>query len=228
MTNSHQKIWIGIEGIGGAGKTTQLTLLKASLFKIFPESNIYYAEEFSNNIIGNYLNSNILENGFRIKKTNKRNNIVNHLLVISDKLHIIRELLNNETLDVIIFDRFILSDIAHALTDGKITSISSEYNILKKAFNSIYHEFFFSTPSQLLHYIFLDCPIDIACHRLEKRNKIITKDIHKNFLYALRQNYKQLLLDYSNVSNINADQDANIINSELNDIIINTIKDKIN
>ena len=101
------KYWFFLEGIGGSGKTTQIELLKEVLSKKYPELSITYIEEFSNSTIGNFIKGNLGEGDFRIKNIDS---VYRHLIVIADRLNTIRKLLAVNNSDIVIFDRFILSD----------------------------------------------------------------------------------------------------------------------
>lgn len=214
-----QIIWIGIEGIGGAGKTLQLNMLESALPDIYPNINIHLEREFSENKIGNYLNSNIDNNNFRIRKTHQTNNIINHLLIIADRLAKIRELLAKKTLNVIILDRFILSDIVHALTDGKIELGSSLYYNIMDAFDSIYKTPTFVNSIHSLYYFYFDCPIEVACKRLAKRNQIKINKSEEDFLIRLRNNYKHVVNTWPNTLFFNTNKTSQKIHLE----VINSI-----
>ena len=213
-------IWIALEGIGGVGKTTQMEYLKDTLPNLYPDISIYFANEFSEDSkIGLALSSSA-KKGIRVGNR-AESNLLNHLLVIADRISCINKIHSNTS--VVIYDRFILSDMAHALTDCKVND-SEILALLKDTFDSIYEPCFTGNSQPTIFYLYFKCSIDTACRRIEQRQNTKTSN-PKVFLTYLSESYDTMLSCIDNpIYYIDTEKSPNLVHIDILNAVENILQ----
>lgn len=182
-TNPYPGKLIVIEGIDGAGKTTQAKELVKSLNK--EGLNASYTKEPTDMVIGQFIREKILSGNMEI------NPLALQYLFNADRvMHMekIESLLQKGM--IIVMDRYFWSSVAYALAD--IPAISSQ-NWLMTAFSvlSFYHQFIEANQT-----FFLDISVDIALRRISESGK--HGEIYDNGrkLPQIYANYQKLLKEF--------------------------------
>lgn len=205
--------WFYFEGIAGSGKTTQCELLKKELAIQYPNLSVHCVNEFSDDIIGRYINRKIEKGSFRIKCFD---DLSRNLMMIADRLGTIHKLINDCKANIILFDRFIMSDLAHALTDSNGSNDKEHRDILLSSIRRIYNiDNTISNKNITSACFYLSTSIEIAYSRIRERNSLVQNNNQFNFLQKLDKNYRYLLTKDKNVNIINADKSVNEVKSAI-------------
>lgn len=180
---------IVFEGIDGAGKTTQASLLAAQfhLSKLAPKEISFpnYKETFAGKIIANYLNGSML---------NVRPHVIAAYYAM-DRFETLPFLLEKESMDTpIIMDRYVASNAVYQASrmDNSFARDTFTEWIGKLEFET------YGLPRPDLT-IFLDMPVDQAMKFVQKKGKrdytTLSQDIHERdaaYLQVCRDRYHQL------------------------------------
>ena len=177
---------IVIEGIDGAGKTTQAN----QIYKEFSKNNkAYLTKNPTDGDIG-LLVRRVLSGEIKIPP------IALQFLFSADRqvqqIDIINRLKNGE---VIIMDRYFWSSIVYGISDlsGYNFDESGDLLLVTQGILSMYHQFLIPNLS-----IFLEIPIEVAIDRINKKNK--KKEIYENEekLNKIHKGYKWLIEKFEN------------------------------
>lgn len=184
----YNKKMIVLEGIAGAGKSTNINMLKNKF----------------DNIDGiNIKISKLLEN---IEKTNfiDYNNTDYYLLL--DNLKTI--LYNDSKKKIVLFERYYLSTLAHSYA---LSKLKKDDELYYKVFYW-YKENIGKSINKPNAYIFLKIPIDIAIQRIEKRNENVVNKIW------IKKEYLKLCEEYKRnfVNEYESDVKSYIVDSTMN------------
>lgn len=157
---------IVIEGIDGAGKTTQANQIYKELSK---NNKVFLTKNPTDGEIG-LLVRRVLSGEIRVPS------IALQFLFSADRqvqqLDIIKRLKNGE---IVLMDRYFWSAIVYGATDisGYEFEESGDLLLVTQGILSMYHQFLIPDLS-----IFLEVPINIALERINKKNK--KKEIYEN------------------------------------------------
>ena len=207
-----KRLWIAIEGIGGSGKTTQCWSLFSKLCSHFPKRKIQIIGEFSNSSLGHFLRANIPNDDFRIQIKGKKSYYLASLLVIADRIQTVDKLVKSKG-DIVIFDEFQLSLIAHATTGLSQYIYKDMKEHILKTFKIIIDHF--PPLCGKLFTFFLDIKPDIVINRIETRMGSSLKYEHLSFLRRLYSAYIFILKTKPHIHILDADKTEEAITKEI-------------
>lgn len=204
--NPHPGKLIVIEGIDGAGKTTQAKEIVKRLNK--EGYNAAYTKEPTDMVIGQFIREKILSGNMKV------NPLALQYLFNADRvMHMEKMETFLEKGLIIVMDRYFWSSVAYALADlgGVKDWYLTAFSVL-----SFYNQFIAPDMS-----IFLDVDVEIALRRIEvsgKHGEIYDND---KKLPAIARNYRQLLKEFPEMFTI---VDANGKAEEVTEDVVNKIK----
>ncbi|HEX7042053.1 MAG TPA: dTMP kinase [Patescibacteria group bacterium] len=197
---------IVIEGMDGAGKTTQAKELVKMLNK--SGYNASYTKEPTDQIVGQFIREKILSGNLKIDPL-----ALQYLFNADRVMHMtkIESLLEKGM--IIVMDRYFWSSVAYALADlGGV----KEWYLTAFSVLSFYHQFIVPDIS-----IYLDVDIEIALRRIEKSGK--HGEIYDNDkkLPLIAKNYRQLLKEFPEMFEV---VDANGKAVEITPVLFDLVK----
>lgn len=207
--NPYKGKLIVIEGIDGAGKTTQAKEVVKMLNK--QGVNASYTKEPTDQVIGQFIRENILSGKMQV------NQIAEQYLFNADRaMHMekIEALLEKGM--VIVMDRYFWSSVAYAMSNmgGVMDWYLVAYSIL-----SFYHQFLLPDFT-----FFLEVDYQVALKRIEQSGK--HKEIYDNIekLPKIQNNYEKLMKKFPEAfTMINANRPAEEITEEIVEKIKQTL-----
>lgn len=177
------------EGIGGAGKSTQLKIVKDILEK--KGNSVLAITEFSDSEIGNFLKSNIRKSeNFRIELEYENSFFLTHLLVAAEQINQYNLIDDAKNYDYIFFDRFHLSNIAHIIGDlPQNFPIELEGSMIRN-FKLLMGNFIDRFEPKAIYF---QVDIETARHRILKRNGSAISLEQGIFLENLNDAYEKVI-----------------------------------
>ena len=184
--NNDKGVFIAIEGIDGAGKTTQAKLVAEELAK---SSDVHLTKNPTDGLIGKFIRE-VLVGKVDIPPVSFQ-----YLFSADRQVHqkvVLKDLKDGK---IIITDRYFWSAIAYGIVDREDLDFDQAGNLLlvSQGILSMYHQFLLPDLT-----IFLEVPIDIALDRINKKNK--KKEIYENEekLNKIHKGYKWLIDKFKN------------------------------
>lgn len=179
--NKEKGILIAIEGIDGAGKTTQAKLVAEELSK---SSNVHLTKNPTDGLIGKFIRE-VLAGKVDIPP-------VSFQYLFSADRQVQQEEIVNELKEgkIIITDRYFWSAIVYGIVDREGLDFDQAGNLLlvSQGILSMYHQFLLPDLT-----IFLDIPMKVALERINLKK--IEKEIYENEekLKKIEKGYKWLI-----------------------------------
>lgn len=182
--NNDKGILIAIEGIDGAGKTTQSKLVAEKLAK---NNEVHLTKNPTDGLIGKFIRE-VLAGRVEIPPVSFQ------YLFSADRQvqqeEILEDLKNGK---IIITDRYFWSAIVYGIVDREEVDFdqTGEMLLVSQGILSMYHQFLIPDIS-----IFLDIPIEIALDRIDKKK--IKKEIYENEekIKKIYKGYKWLIAKF--------------------------------
>ncbi len=208
--NPYRGKLIAIEGIDGAGKTTQAKELVKRLNKA--GNNAAYSKEPTDDVIGTFIREKILSGQVTMSPL-----ALQYLFNADRVMHMekIEKLLEKGM--IIVMDRYFWSSVAYGMSD-----LQKPQDWYYTAFSilSFYHQFLVPDIT-----FFLAITADEALQRIHQSRK--HKEIYddKNHLVKIEENYQQLMQEFPNeFTKIHANGDV----EEITDTLFNRVKSLFN
>ena len=195
--------FIVIEGIDGAGTTTQAQLLADNL-----RSPAKVVPEFGDHELGRYLRSSGSP-GMRLTPEGCETSYVRHLLALCSHMQKLRDTprSRNTLLDVAT-----LTDTAFALADLPEPAAQELRPVMKAAVNSLIE--LVHPPAHRGVLIYLDCEPEVAAERLARRNGTEVRADQLDFLRRMRDAYEFLLEDRQDFVRLDANRGIDEVGSD--------------
>ena len=184
--NKEKGIFIAIEGIDGAGKTTQAKLVSEELAKA---NNVHLTKNPTDGLIGKFIRE-VLAGKVDIPPASFQ-----YLFSADRQVQQVEVLKDLKDGKIIITDRYFWSAIVYGIVDREDLDFNQVGNLLlvSQGILSMYHQFLIPDIT-----IFLDIPMKIALDRLN--DKKIEKEIYENEekLKKIEKGYKWLINKFPN------------------------------
>lgn len=208
-TNPYPGKLIVIEGIDGAGKTTQAKELVKRLNK--SGYNASYSKEPTEDIIGQFIREKVLAGQVKLPPL-----ALQYLFNADRVMHMekIEKLLQKGM--TIIMDRYFWSSVAYAMSD-----IEKPQNWYYTAFSilSFYHQFLLPNAT-----FFLNITPQAALERIKKSGKHTEIYDNETYIKRIDKNYRQLMNDFPNkFTLVNADRNQEELTEDLFERILSTL-----
>jgi len=184
--NNEKGLFIAIEGIDGAGKTTQARLVSKELTK---NNNVHLTKNPTDGLIGKFIRE-VLAGKVNIPPASFQ-----YLFSADRQVQQVEVLKDLKDGKIIITDRYFWSAIVYGIVDREDLDFDQVGNLLlvSQGILSMYHQFLIPDIT-----IFLDIPMKIALDRLN--DKKIEKEIYENEekLKKIEKGYKWLINKFKN------------------------------
>jgi thymidylate kinase len=206
-------LWIGLEGIGGSGKTTQLERLGRALRQRYPDRVVAADSEFGESPLGLYVGGATGDGRLRLTFAGADAGHVRHLLALAaraDKLH---RAARSRGWQVMLLDAGTAVDAAHALADTPATAGTTVRRWLRDAVESL-----LAPAAEAIGpgvTVFLDCRPEVAAQRLTGRLRRRPTDSEVAFLYRLADAYEEVLDGQDRVIRVDAEPGPAEVTSQL-------------
>jgi len=209
-------LWIGLEGIGGSGKTTQLERLGQALQQRYPDRVVATDNEFGDSPLGAYVSGATGDGRLRLAFSGADTNHVRHLLALAaraDKLH--RAARRNW--HVMLLDAGTAVDVAHALADVPAAA-STVRRWLRDAVESLLEPAAEAIGPGVT--VFPGCRPEVAAERLAGRLRRRPTDAEVAFLRRLADAYEEVLDGQDRVIRV----DAELVPEEVTSRLLTAVK----
>ena len=184
--NKEKGIFIAIEGIDGAGKTTQAKLVSEELAKA---NNVHLTKNPTDGLIGKLIRE-VLSGKVDIPPASFQ-----YLFSADRQVQQVEVLKDLKDGKIIITDRYFWSAIVYGIVDREDLDFNQVGNLLlvSQGILSMYHQFLIPDIT-----IFLDIPMKVALERID--DKKIEKEIYENEekLKKIEKGYKWLIDKFKN------------------------------
>lgn len=176
--NTHRGLFIVVEGIDGAGKTTQVHDLAVALAKKYPT---YETKQPTEGPIGKFIRK-VLAGDIKVPPVSFQ------YLFSADRQSQQQEIEDRlKKGEIVVMDRYIWSALAYGIVDYGFKKFKETDNHLMIALSilSMYHQFLFPDLN-----IYLDIPISTSVKRLNKSGRIFSE------IYKREEKMKQAKISY--------------------------------
>ncbi len=184
--NKEKGLLIAIEGIDGAGKTTQARLVSEELSK---NNTVHLTKNPTDGLIGKLIREVLAG------KINIPSSSIQYLFSADRQVHQVEILKELKDGKVIITDRYFWSAVVYGIVDREDLDFDQAGNLLlvSQGILSMYHKFIVPDLT-----IFLDIPMEVALERIN--GKKIAKEIYENEekLKKIEKGYKWLINKFPN------------------------------
>ena len=206
------QLWVELEGIGGSGKTAQCHHLTAALRSAFPGLRIVAVDEFSASSLGDFLRSRLVY-GFRLNIGQVPPSLLECLAVLADAVHRGEACARNGLWDIAIFDEYRWTHVAHTLALIPPDTNKETREHIRYAVEVLINRLP-PLPGEGVTF-FLDCPVEVAIKRLEKRHHSSFRAEHLAFLRRLEAAYEDILAANPDIYQIDATQPEEIVTRDI-------------
>ena len=184
--NNEKGFLIAIEGIDGAGKTTQARLVSEELAK---NNTVHLTKNPTDGLIGKFIRE-VLAGKIKIPSSS-----IQYLFSADRQVQQVEVLNDLKDGKIIITDRYFWSAIVYGIVDREDLDFDQAGNLLlvSQGILSMYHKFIVPDLT-----IFLDIPMEAALERIN--GKKIAKEIYENEekLKKIEKGYKWLINKFAN------------------------------
>jgi thymidylate kinase len=210
-------LWIGLEGIGGAGKTTQLERLARALREQYPDRVVVTDGEFGDSPLGAYVSGATGNGRLRLAflgadaDTAADTGHVRHLLALAARAEKLRRAARRSW-QVMLLDAGTAVDAAHALADVPPTA-GPVRRWLREAVESL-----LAPAAEAIGpgvTAFLDCRPEVAAERLAGRLLRRPTAAEVTFLRRLADAYEEVLAGQDHVIRIDAEPPPEEVTAQL-------------
>jgi thymidylate kinase len=212
------RLWIELEGISGSGKTTQCYHLAAALRSAFPDLRIVAVGEFSATFLGDFLRS-CLVHGLQLKLGQGPPSLLECLTVLADTVQKGETFARDDSWDVVIFDEYRWSRIAHTLASTPLDVDDEARKQVQHALEILINRFP-PLPGEGITF-FLDCPVEVAIRRLERRHGSSFGAEYPTFLRRLETAYRDILATNPDIYQIDATRPEEAVTQDMLRILKN-------
>lgn len=205
-------VWLGLEGISGAGKTTQAAALHELLTRSWG-SGVSVTSEFGDDSLGSFVAGSTGNGRLRLKIGREEPNHARHLLAVSSRVNKIK-LAALGGWDAMLFDVFTLSDMAHALADLSTKADNEVRTWLRIGMGPLLED-----TAAIVHGVgftlYIDCRPEVAAHRLAARLSRPLTRRETDFLRRLSDAYEEVLRERPQVVRVNGEAPVDQVTAEI-------------
>jgi thymidylate kinase len=205
-------VWLGLEGISGAGKTTQVNALQPLLTRGW-NATVLCTSEFGDDALGRFVADTASGDRLRLGVGREASNHARHLLALSSRIQKMKAAANG-TWDAMLFDVATLSDIAHALADLDTAGDAEVRYWLRSGIAPVLQD-----TAATMHCagftFYLRCSPVVAARRLSGRlHRNLTPE-ELDFLERLATAYDEILTETPAVIEIEAEAKPHVVTAEI-------------
>ena len=208
--------WIGLEGIGGAGKTTQLERLSRALREQYPDRVVATDGEFGDSPLGAYVSGATGDGRLRLAfpggaDTCADTGHVRHLLALAARAEKLRRAARRSW-QVMLLDAGTAVDAAHALADIP-PAAGPVRRWLREAVESL-----LAPAAEAIGpgvTVFLECRPELAAERLAGRLLRRPTAAEVTFLRRLADAYEEVLAGQDHVIRVDAEPPPEEVTAQL-------------
>jgi thymidylate kinase len=205
-------LWIGLEGIGGSGKTTQMRRLGRALRQRYPDRVVAADSEFGDSPLGTYVSDATGNGRLRLAFPGADTGHVRHLLALAARADKLQRAARGRSWQVMLLDSGTAVDAAHALADLPAAA-GTVRRWLREAVESL-----LAPAAEAIGpgvTLFLACRPEVAAERLAARLRRRPTDVEVAFLHRLADAYEEVLDGQAHVIRIDAEPVPDEVTSRL-------------
>jgi thymidylate kinase len=210
-----RRLWVELEGIGGAGKTTQAESIAAYLRESAPQRRVVMVSEFSGSAIGDEIRARLRDLRFELSSSRATYEI---LYSVADASRKGVDALTGEEWDIAIVDRYRWSIGAHILALAPPDLSERAVAILPEVAERIVA--LLPEPTCEIVCVYLRCPPVVAAVRLALRAGAPLNDADHRFIRLLHAAYERIAKEHTDVHVVDASAPAATVMSAILDIVL--------
>lgn len=205
-------VWLGLEGISGAGKTTQVEALRHHLSRSW-EARVSVTTEFGDDALGRFVASTTGGRRLRLSLGRGETNHARHLLAVSSRVNKMKSAVGGDW-DAMLFDVSTLSDVAHALADLDAKADGELRHWLRVGVGPLLQD-----TAAAVHGVgstyYLRCRPEVAARRLAGRlGRGLTRK-ETDFLHRLAAAYDEVVPSTPGVIQIDGEPDRHEVTEQI-------------
>lgn len=206
------RVWLGLEGISGAGKTTQVTALHRVLARSW-NADVSVTTEFGDDPLGRFVAGKTGGRRLRLGIGHGQTNHARHLLAVSSRVSKMKSAASGGW-DAMLFDVSTLSDVAHALADLDPKADADVRYWLRAGLGPLLQDTAQALRGVGLTY-YLDCRPETAAERLSGRlgRHLSRKEL--DFLHRLAAAYDEVVPATPGVIRIDGEAGPQAVTAEI-------------
>jgi thymidylate kinase len=205
-------VWLGLEGISGAGKTTQVAALRQHLSRSW-DAQVSVTTEFGDDALGRFVASTTGGRRLRLGMGRGETNHARHLLAVTSRVNKMKSAAGGDW-DAMLFDVSTLSDVAHALADLDAKADGELRHWLRVGIGPLLQD-----TAAAVHGVgstyYLRCRPEIAARRLSGRlGRSLTRK-ETDFLHRLAAAYDEVVPSTPGVIEIDGEAGRHEVTAEI-------------